>query len=189
MRYKNALMIFTVLLAVILPLVIAVKSEIARTTSPVIKVKITTYDPRDLFYGQYMTYRFNWNWKDGPVQDNVCRGEDCCLCVGEGDVDPVVSMKACAPARQDNECRHVVQGSFRGTDFDPGFNRYYVDERHAYPLEKLFFSGTETFRIGLGLQSSGKAVLQGLYINDQSLDEYLKDHGGVVPVPPSDSTP
>lgn len=189
MRYKNALMVLSIALAVVLPLSIAVKSEIVRATSPVIKVKVTTYDPRDLFYGQYMTYRFDWNWKGGAPQEQACKGDDCCLCVSEGDVDPEVSLSACVPARENKECAHIIQGNFYGVTFDPGFNRYYVDERHAYPLEKLFFQGTETFRIGLGLQSSGKAILEGLYINDQSLADYLHSHGGTVSLLPSDSRP
>lgn len=185
MRYKNILLILSVVLAVVLPLGAAIKANIVRASSPVIQVKITTYDPRDLFYGQYMTYRFDWNWKDGAPKEDACQGEDCCLCVGEGNIDPEVSLAACTASEENKECQHLIKGRFYGMSFDPGFNRYYVDERHAYPLEQLFRQGTETFRIGLGLPIGGKAILERLYINDQSLEEYLSAHDGEIPLLPN----
>ena len=182
MTRRTIFSVLSIFLAVVVPLMMAWNAHTQRANAPVVRFKIEAYDPRDLLYGQYMTYRFDWNWKEGEPAETVCQGPNCCLCVSEGAVDPEVSVIECKEP-QTPQCTHTIKGTLYGQTFDPGFSRYYVDETIALPLEKLFMGGQETFRIGLGLSTSGKAILERLYINDQPLEEYLSTHGGEIPVP------
>ncbi len=203
--------ILSVILAIGLPLSLAWKSQLALKTAPIIKVKVEAYDPRDLLYGHYLTYRHVWNWKDGTPQakgdtTHVIYDKDSCLCVDAGDVDPQVQLLPSCPAPGETPaCAHIIRGIYQGSgQFDPGINRYYVGETVALPLEGMLRStlpswspeGNEipgkplppeqTFRIGLGLLPNGKSVVEKLYIGDQPLDEYLADHYDELVKPPEE---
>ena len=182
-KYKTFAFIASVVIALLVPLLIAVQANRNMASYPVVKFEIEPYDPRDLLYGHYMTFAFKWNWKGGSPDKTACSGENCCLCVGEGDL-PEVSLSAC-PA--DNaaplpSCRHMVKGRYSGGEFfDVGINRYYVDESIALPLEKLFRDKKEKFSLALGLKPNAKPVVGTLYVGDQTLKDYLSTHDGRVP--------
>lgn len=189
MQHKNLLMILSILIALLLPLGVALKSYTGLKSAEIIRVKIQAYDPRDLFYGQYMTYRFAWNWKQDTSEVKVCETANCCLCVGEGDVDPEVYLVSCHPKPSRQQCRGIIHGVYHASNFQIGNNRFYVDERHAYPLEQLFRQGQSTFRIGIGLSQNGKPHIENLYIDDQSLEDYLRSNGGNIPLQSIPQTP
>jgi uncharacterized membrane-anchored protein len=191
MARKNLLAILSIILAVAAPLLMAVKAQHDQKAYPVVKIEIEPYDPRDMFYGHYMMYQFKWNWKDGKANEDTCKGEACCLCVGAGAVDPEVSMAVCTPDKP-KACAHMLKGSYYGGDrFDIGINRYYVDEKIALPLENLFRNEKERFRVGLSISPSGKTILEKLYVGDRAVNDYVADHYEKLtnPSAPQDATP
>jgi len=177
----------SLILAVSAPLGLVLKAEHILKTSPVIKIKIAGYDPRDLLYGHYLTYRYDWNWKGGKANDDACAGDHCCLCVGDSGTDPEVELMQCPVSNETDgpRCPHIIHGRYNGMNFfsPEGDQRYYVDERIGENLSALLRNGKETFRIGLGVTPGGKTMIEKLYIDDQTLSDYLTAHGGKVPAP------
>lgn len=185
MDKKSLLVLLSLLLAVGAPLLNALVMNHRQETYPTIRVDIEPHDPRDLLYGRYMTFTTKWNWKDGQAQ-YACISENCCLCVGEGDVNPPVSLTSCpaAPETDLPHCRHVLKRAGRsfGANFDSGVNRYYVDENIALPLEQLFRSRQEKFSLTLHIAPDGRTSAGELYVGDMPLKEYLVKKGGRIPV-------
>ena len=185
---RKLLPVAALFIAVALPLGLGWTSHRAQMSGEEVRVKIEAYDPRDLLYGHYLTFRIKW-----PLPEKrASMGKDACLCVGSGAVDPPVSVMACHFAREKGACHAVLTGRDYGGDrFDIGINRYYVDEAYAKPLETMVRAQTQgradepkalpdeaaTFRIGLTLRPNGKAVVRNLYVGDQPLADYLRDHG------------
>ena len=181
-RYRPALVAASIFLAIFLPMLTALKAHQDMASYPIVKIEIEPYDPRDLMYGHYMQFAFKWNWKGGSAVKEDCTSRDCCLCANTQD-NPEVSLMTCPPAGQDTpSCKYILKGRYFGGDrFDIGINRYYVDEKIALPLEKLFVDRKEKFFLGLGTAPNGKTIIEKLYIGDQSLSDYLASHDGRVP--------
>lgn len=187
-NYKSALIVVSILIAVIVPLLNVVKAERDLLAASVVKFSIEPVDPRDLMYGQYLRFKIKWNWKDGAPGKDVCSGAQCCLCVGEGDVDPHVSMTVCPPqGKTVPECRHIIHSVNDGADnitqdlttfyngFDIGTEQYYLDEDYALPVEHLFRDKKEAISIGLALAPT-RTLIEELYIGGMSLPEYIEQN-------------
>ena len=190
-RHKSLLVILSIALAVIAPLLMAIKAKSDISSYPVVKVEIEPYDPRDLMYGHYMQFRIKWNWKKDI---GSCSGGACCLCVGEGDNNPEVSLTSCPAAKADKpaQCAHVLEGGHYGfsnstSNFDIGINRYYVDEALALPLEDLFRNKKDAFQVGLSISPTGKAVLEKMYVSGKTVNEYVDGKGGKLERIPAQS--
>lgn len=163
-----------IVIAVALPLLNAARFEHAVKTYPVIRVPIEPYDPRDLLYGQYLRLRILWNLPKGAQQAG-CSGDDCCLCLGavEGSYNPPARIMSCPPsAATPPGCRHMVKGRVYGTTFDSGLNRYYVDEKIALPLEKIFREKKAGFSLGVVIHPDGKTTAENLYVDGMTLEQY-----------------
>lgn len=176
--YKNLLIVFSVLLAIAAPIFMAMNARQAQESGQVVKLQIETYDPRDLLYGHYMRFAIKWNWKGGKPEETTCQGRSCCLCLGEGEQDPSVSLTAC-PSKGEifPQCRHILKGNYHGNGmYDVGIDRYFVNESIAVPLETLFRNKKEDFHVGLSISPQGKAVIEKLYIGGQVVDEYVQQH-------------
>lgn len=177
MDRKSLLAIFSIALAIIVPLLMAVQSNHEMASNPVIKVKITGYDPRDLLYGHYMNFQYDWNWD--KTAENNCNGEDCCLCVEAKETNPKVNVQQCSVAKTSPTCAHIVKGSsYSGTNFYGPSTQFFVDETKALPLEAFFrkHSGKKEFLLGLSLPPSGKARIDKLYIEGKTYLEYMDAH-------------
>ena len=181
-------LVLSVLLAVGAPLLNAVRMTEQYKHYPSFRVNIEPYDPRDLFYGHYLTFRTAWNWKDAPPQD-ARRGrggryqKNSCLCVTDGDKNPLVYKVACPPQETNvAECRHILRGESYGEwSFESGVNRYYLDETAALPLERQFRDGKKKFTLDLYVTPGGRALPGKLYIENIPLENYIKRNGGKVP--------
>lgn len=188
-RHKTLFVIFSILLAVAAPLLMAVKSYQTQKSYPVVKIEIEPYDPRDLLYGHYMTYRYKWNWGN-PPDAKICQGGHCCLCLGEGGQDPKAELMACGTEKP-GQCAHLLEGRYYGDTFDIGLNRYYVDEKIALPLENLFRNKKEAFHVGLSISPKGKPIIEKLYVGGQAVNEYVAEHYEelTTPAPMPQGTP
>ncbi len=187
---QNKLFVYAALvLAVLLPLLVGGKARLDLGQAPVVRFDIEPYDPRDLLYGHYMQFQFKWNWKNIEEAGSQCTDyKNCCLCVGEGDYNPPVSVMNCNQARAGQQCKYAIKGkSYGSNQFDSGLNRFYVDERYALPLEGIFRGGKEKFSVGLFVRDGAKPVLEKLYVGDKNLKDYVDAHGGVIPEPPADA--
>lgn len=179
-RSKTIAVLCAIALAVIVPLCVAAKAMMDRAAYPLVKVEIEPYDPRDLFYGHYMRYGYKWNWDGNKPDEGVCRGAECCLCLGKGDTDPPVSLVACAPKEAAPEnCAHRLRGIYTGQGrFDVGHGRYFLDERIALPLEHLFMDRKARFHVGLMIAPDGTTILERLYVDGMLAEEFV-DAGGL----------
>lgn len=188
---KNILLSIALLFAVLLPLIVVIKAQIDFKTSEIVTFDIAPYDPRDLLYGHYMQFQFNWNWKTIEERGSACTNhKNCCLCVEEGGNNPAVSVMNCDSAQNLPVCKYAIKGkSYGPNQFDLGLSRFYVDERYALPLERIFRAGQEKFRVGLFVRDGAKPILEKLYVGDKTLEDYVAAHGGTIPEPPPQEEP
>lgn len=177
--------LLSIALAVGAPLVSALNMAQKFQDYPSIRVDIEPYDPRDLFYGHYLRFAIAWNWgkEAAPQQAQTYAEERKCLCVGEGENNPTVSVQSCPPKGDVLlDCKYTLRGkSWNASHFDNGVNRYYVDETIALPLEHLFTREKRKFTLDLHVTPDGKSLPGQLYIDDVPLKEFLAKNGGKVP--------
>ena len=181
---KKALSIFTLVFPVlVMGLMIGVHIQ-NKETGTLWRVPVTGYDPRDLLRGHYLTYRYDWNWES---ESRSCANRKCVLCLNEaqagGNTNPLVSYASREAAPK--MCASYMNGRFYGSRFEIGpkrgnnLRRYYIPEEHASRLDRILrnWSGEEEehdFEIGLRVNSSGGAFIEGMYIDDVPLEEWVK---------------
>lgn len=193
MNHKNIWILLSVLLAVGLPLLNAHRYQADLASYPVVRFEIEPYDPRDLLYGHYLQFRIRWNWDEDSkaLPPERANARDICLCIGQGEIDPPVHAVECAALRQKEKiCAHSLRGGnyYANPSADEGgvqdytspFNRYYVDERYALALERVFRDGKEKFHIGLSMRGNGKAAVENLYVGGTPLSEYVRANPGLL---------
>ncbi len=140
------------------------------------QVKIAGYDPRDLLYGHYLTYRYEWNIKgDGAALPE----NDTCLCLtasGSGHRDPDAMPMHC-PEKKTARCDAVIQAwnSHGSYSLKRGSNpeQYFIPENRARELESLLREGKQTLRIEFAAHRDGHTAIRTLYIGEQPLAAYL----------------
>jgi hypothetical protein len=182
----NKLAVVSIAIAILIPLLMAFKSHTDISSNPVVKIKISAYDPRDLLRGHYMRFQYNWNWDQEKQKEKNCEGNHCCLCVEAKEVDPKVYVQECRIAKTNASCAHIIRGqSWGDANFFGPPQEYYVDENIALPLEKFFQEqhNLQDFYIGLSLPPSGKAKIENLYIGGKSLSDYITEHGAEFTIP------
>lgn len=186
-KHKPLLVALSIALAVIVPLITAMKAKMDRAYYPIVKFDIEPYDPRDLLYGHYMNFAVTWKWKGGaPANNKTCTTGACCLCVEEGDTNPQVSLLQCnAPER--SSCKHVIEDFYGNAMLN--LNRVYVDERIALPLEEIFLQRKEKFSIGLFMAPNGRPTIERLYVSGKPVNEYVDEKGGSLTPPSEDISP
>ena len=185
---ENVIISFCMLFALALPLLGAVRYEAELKTHPVVRFEIEPYDPRDLLYGHYLQFRIRWNWnpEKNVYLGNSYNKDNVCLCVGKGEINPPVHAASCDGIKKKEEnCVHAISGGYYsrfetgGTseqEYSSPFDRFYVDERYALALEKIFRDHGEQFHIGLSMRDGGDAVIKDLYVGGKSLADYIRDN-------------
>jgi hypothetical protein len=139
------------------------------------RVKISAYDPRDLLYGHYLTYRYDWT-ADGRIQTPAPANESC-LCLnssGNGSSDPKVHGVSCSvPAGA--ACESVITA--------PAMReKYMIPEHNAERLESLFRSGNHDFHVEIMAHNNQSVSVRGLYVDDVALEDYLRSMPDMGPV-------
>lgn len=160
---------------------IVAKNEIDKSTAQTWRVKITGYDPRDLLYGHYLNFRYDWGADLGQCQNK----EECVLCFmpKEGAMAPQVSYKSGSEAKT---CQSAIDVS--GTNcmepeicddesFNPtGPQRYYIPENAAGRLNAILMEQKREVAVDLKVTPSGRHMLSGLYIDQIEWREYLRQN-------------
>ena len=167
---------------------LVLKNEEALSSAQIWRVKITGFDPRNLLYGHYLNFRFDWNWKNKDRSACVPNTE-CCLCLetqseANGGAVPQVSYKTCPAAAAQCPGHLPVQANLlKHTDnlFNPeGRNQYFVPEDSAKSLEKLLRDNKNVLAIDLKIKSSGNTQLGELTIDTMPWHEWLHQHPEAV---------
>lgn len=175
----------------ILPLLalgaIVTKNQLDIASSRSWRVKIVGYDPRDLLYGHYLNFRFDWEL---PAERGLCVAEnDCCLCLDPqaGTQSPRASLQDCEAAKKcvthlslpaRSGCQGGEPACRKGADgFDPeGGQRYYIPESAASQLNALLTGRRHDLSVDLHVATSGQHYLGKLYIDGVEWSDYLRQH-------------
>ncbi len=179
---------------------IILKNERDIASAKTWRVKITGYDPRDLLYGHYLSFRFDWSIS--PEQGVCAAGESCCLCLDarRESTTPLTSVKSCAAA---THCATALSLPNRATclngaqscakndaSFDPeGAQRYFVPEAAAAQLNTLLASRRYNLSVDFKVAPSGEHVFGDLYIDDVEWRDYLRANPGAGEAEPAQSHP
>lgn len=178
-------------LALILPLLvlggIILKNERDIASAKTWRVKITGYDPRDLLYGHYLSFRFDWG--KSQTRGTCAAGQSCCLCLDaqNGSTIPLASRKSCVAAAQcvshvpmpdGTTCSNGGQSCQNNPDaFDPeATQRYFIPESAATQLNKLLVNRQYNLQVDVKITSSGQHALGDLYIENVEWRDYLRQH-------------
>lgn len=172
--------LYAAMVALVLPLLVpaalGVKAHLDIKNADIYRVPIAGYDPRDMLRGHYLIFRFEWPWADNNIPDeNACADnpQNCCVCLSGDASAPAAHLQVCPPS-PDSTCPAPIRGRLRGEgDFDIGINRYYIPETRARELEKLLRDGQMDFKLGLATRPGTKAIIEKLYISDETLDDFL----------------
>lgn len=164
-----------ILIALVIPVTLAAKAWQSIHHSPVVKISIRGFDPRDLLRGHYLLFRFDWNWQMTQAErDAACADTACVLCLAAVPVDPPATLMP-APAATPVNCPIRVDGVYQGGDeYDIGLNRYYVAESSARVWEGRLRDRTDEFRMGLSLLPTGKVMLEKLYFAGVPIENYTE---------------
>lgn len=161
------------MLAVLLPTLalagLIVQKESLRSQPPVVRLPITGYDPRDLLYGHYLQFRFDFAGEPvAPACQPVLQGgmaEQCRLCVtasGAYSVIPVEDKTADCAYRL--PLTHLT-----------GVRKYFIPEDAAPELDRLLRQ--PGLVMAVDIFASGDAVTYGgLYITGEPWRDYLRNH-------------
>jgi uncharacterized membrane-anchored protein len=166
---------------------IVVKNERDIASAKTWRVKITGYDPRDLLYGHYLNFRFDWGVS--LTRGTCAAGQSCCLCLDaqNGSSTPLANLKNCEAATQcvssvpipdGTNCINGGQSCQNNTDaFNPeGAQRYFIPESAATGLNMLLANRQYILQVDVKIAPSGQHVLGDLYIDNVEWRDYLRQH-------------
>lgn len=141
------------------------------------QIRITGYDPRDLLYGHYLTYRYDWNWKENLRP--AVTGEYCLCLNGDGPREPVTSGVSCQNSGIEKICKSVVKAwnhyGVWSLNPEESSERFYIPERHAAHLDRLLRDPAHTLHVEIMAHKDGSAALRDLYIDGVRLETYLRN--------------
>ncbi len=157
-----------------------------KTTGDLYRIPITGYDPRDILRGHYLTFRYDWNWKNPKIAN--CKGTKCTLCLTPESANNNYNPSAFIISRDANlkECTNHINGmSYGASSFEIGskkaynLRRYYIPEQYAYDLDSALRGRNRDeqkhkFDIGLRVNKNGQAFIERMYIDGQPLEEWVK---------------
>lgn len=178
---KKKLKLISVLFPILVLSGLVAKTEFDIRTGFHFRVPIKGYDPRDLLRGQFLLFKYDWDFVPEKTKNFLVRHphyqkEDVRLCVTEDfKVYPILEQDI------DQGCKARVVGSFVGDvnrgdyQFDLGIEKFYLDENYAKELEgKLRLSEAE---VELSVNTQGRAVLIDLFLDGRSWKELIEAKG------------
>ena len=129
---------------------------------------IEGYDPRDLLSGRYLQYRVLYGVKCPAVKKKRVTAYLC--------LEPAkrITLKG-----KPEQCSLFIKGkcSFTGRDFRADVDRYYISEKSAKQLERLFMNAKDK-KVVLSVTKRGQALAKDLLIDGQSIkiiNHYIPD--------------
>jgi uncharacterized membrane-anchored protein len=146
------------------------------------QIKIEGYDPRDLLYGHYLVYRYDFGLANDADQTiSSIENDDLCLCLNRsntGNIDPEVTPISCKQTDQ-KMCSSVIDGySHYGRlslNKDGPSERYFIPEKDSLLLEDALRKGKQTFRIELVAHNDRSVSIRRLLVDSKPLEDYLRE--------------
>lgn len=158
-----------------LPSLLLVKSFYDREQGRVWLVDIDGYDPRDLLYGHYLNFTYDWNFAT-PQDGGQCYGRNCCICLNEsvpGSIRAPLAKTLRCDAPERGQCSSVITGGHGRHPAVRG-QRYYVPEKDGLRLEGILRDEQHEAQMEIAVpRSGGPAMIRKLYIDQQPLEEFL----------------
>lgn len=139
----------------------ALSLPVLRADDPVMRVRLTGFDPRDLLRGHYLLARLDIA---GLPPGRLGAGDCVCLTPGGGDGRPsFTALPACTPDVL-SACRYPVA--------DPGRElRIYQSQERAVRLETLLRDATVRVDIAVRFDGKGGIALEDIQVDGKSLPE------------------
>lgn len=169
--------LLALLIVITLPSLLLVKAAYDRQNGKIWQVDIAGYDPRDLLYGHYLNFTYDWNFAK-PGESTQCGyGRDCCLCLKEAMPGSILAplantMRCDAPERA--LCDSVITGGRRSYNPAFGGQKYFVPEKDGKALEKILRDGKHQTQMEIAVpRSGGPAIIRKLYIDQLPLEDFL----------------
>lgn len=139
------------------------------------QVRISGYDPRDLLYGHYLTYRYDWAIEgNAPVTQGPA-----CLCLNPSAPDhrePSSRLVSCGEPHP--QCQSVIGVYGHGDHYslkpDSGVERYFIPEENAAQIESLLRDSSHKMRMALRVHGDRGVAVNGLMVDDMTLEDYLR---------------
>lgn len=141
-------------------------------SGPKVRLNITGYDPRDLLAGHYLNYTVEF----GPKYscDNMSNST-LCVCLEtnpENGISTASWAGSCLEREKQENCQNWIQVQCRYGTTITNINRYYFSEVHQKDLVIAPMNSS----IEIALNGRGQAVVTNFYVNDKTLDIYLKEN-------------
>ncbi len=142
---------------------------IDRHTGTEITIPAGGFDPRDLLAGHYLTYRLLYPRGLCELGMSSIKPYYACLWEEDGRIDGYM-LGDKYPASKPAQCRVVMQGQCRGTEFSAGIERYYIPEENAQMLTSIMASSRRC-SIVVSVDRKGKPMVKDLLIDGRSWQE------------------
>lgn len=143
-----------------------------------VRLKIKGYDPRDLLSGHYMRYSLDFSEINPCIDGN---SSNVCVCLEKdnfGLYDLPQQFGACAGISK--SCVVYIKGSCSNGSFTAGVERYSIAEHFAPVLATLPPESSVT----VSLDRSGTGQVTGMYVQDETLEDYANRVLGEMQVKP-----
>lgn len=166
----------SVLLSVIIP-ILALLSWLYSIQSKIdqgaqMRVRVEGYDPRDLLAGHYVNFELTLGTFNPCQKNNLQYNNDiACVCYNPDSIGDYYSPTWSGDcSNRPNDCKRFLKGTCRYTQFDAQVNRYSIPEKYS-PVLKTMPANSSTL---LSVTKSGTAHVLGLYVGEQTVEEYAE---------------
>ncbi len=168
-KYAYILLSILIVLQLAVPAyMIAEKHDILQSGKE-FRFRVMPVDPYDAFRGRYVAINFgqrsqsieNFMPKNGKIYAIIETGEDGFSTVASGSIQK--------PTNADYLFAKYQYGQIRLP-----FDRYYMDEKLAPKAETTYRAERRDAYVVLKVKN-GKGVIEGLYINDERIEDYVKN--------------
>lgn len=145
------------------------------------QIKIEGYDPRDLLYGHYLTFTYDWNIENNKTPPSM-KIKESCLCLNTSDtghINPTATPVSCRnPENTGKSCQSVIKVIKHGRNYSmnrTGRNdRYFIPEMYAGDLDAALRTDEHEFRVELIAHEDHSTSVGDLYIDNIKLKDFLE---------------
>ena len=144
------------------------------------RVKMTGYDPRDVLYGHYLRFRFDWNMPIAVDEKALADNMNVCMCLNESDegITNPVAMPMLCDAPETGQCQSLMKvaknGRFYSVTSNEATEKYFIPEDKAQIIERLFRQSTKPFYMELMAHEDQSVSVRGMYVGDQKIEDYVR---------------
>ena len=193
---KSSMFIIVLIIPFLVLMGLNMNAAVKQSSGSIWKIKITGYDPRDLLYGHYLVYRYDFNLSEDSEQVlKTINSNDLCLCLNSsktGSIDPVVQPMSCKQA-EEKMCSSVIKGynHYGGLALnnDGPSERYFIPEKDSLLLESALRKGEKEFHIELVAHNDRSVSIRRLLVDYEPLEVFLREQAlhsvGVPAYPPA----